>query len=243
MRRVVNCSEGCFGWLIGWLTDRRSMHLPRRASCFHRSGQGPPKGSEQALLQGCCNRPRACSEAYTRLGASLPVLHPTQPLLPPTGSLPRPARAKALQRHGKLLISKRPEDTTSLLMDLCIPSLDDDISSSAGPGPSSTPGAEEGGRGASAAAADAKYVASVAEVAHLYQDRPTMLMVLCEFVLSSPSPPPNEQVRRDWVLRKGLNEFDRWPTLLLYSTLQRLCGCAVRVGLSRACCSCVDMAP
>jgi hypothetical protein len=111
-----------------------------------------------------------------------------------TGSLPRPARAKALQRHGKLLISKRPEDTTSLLMDLCIPSLDDSSTSGSALTPATTAGGEEG-EGGGSAAADARYVASVAEVAHLYQDRPTMLMVLCEFVLSSPSPPPNEQVR------------------------------------------------
>ena len=38
--------------------------------------------------------------------------------------LSRPNMADALKKYGKLLITARPEDTTGLLMDLCIPGQD-----------------------------------------------------------------------------------------------------------------------
>jgi hypothetical protein len=46
-----------------------------------------------------------------------------------------------------------------------------------------------------AAANDEGYVASVADFAHLYTDRPTRLLYLCEFILfNSSGSPPNEQL-------------------------------------------------
>ncbi|KAG1673844.1 hypothetical protein FOA52_012869 [Chlamydomonas sp. UWO 241] len=80
-------------------------------------------------------------------------------------TLPRPARAQALRRYGKVLISRRAETATRLLMELCIPH-----------GPHAS---------ASEHAGDTGYVASVADFAHLYSDRPTALMLLCEFILNS----------------------------------------------------------
>ncbi len=84
--------------------------------------------------------------------------------------------AEVLQRYGKLLITARPEDTTRLLMELCIP---------AQPSSSSPP---------DKATAARAYVASVSDFEHLYSERPTALMLLCEFVLNSQTAPPGEQM-------------------------------------------------
>eukprot|EP00882_Tetradesmus_deserticola_P009855 GHRQ01010413.1.p1 GENE.GHRQ01010413.1~~GHRQ01010413.1.p1 ORF type:complete len:423 (+),score=244.16 GHRQ01010413.1:587-1855(+) len=93
--------------------------------------------------------------------------------------LPRRQQAQALQRYGKLLIGAAPDDTTALLMALCMPGSD----------PLQQPGAS------AAAAADDKFTASVADYAQLYADRPTRLLYLCEFILfnSSEGDVPNEQ--------------------------------------------------
>jgi hypothetical protein len=93
--------------------------------------------------------------------------------------LSRRQQAQALQRYGKLLIGAAPDDTTALLMALCMPGLDlqDQPNTSAD------------------AKADAKFTASVADYAQLYADRPTRLLYLCEFILfnSSEGDVPNEQ--------------------------------------------------
>lgn len=78
--------------------------------------------------------------------------------------------AQVLTHYGKLLITARPEDTTRLLMDLCIPAQ------------------------TASSNADTSYVASVADFAHLYTERPTALMLLCEFILNSQEEPPSEQL-------------------------------------------------
>lgn len=77
----------------------------------------------------------------------------------PTETLPRPRRAALLQRFGRALANARPEGTTRLLMDLCLT-----------PEGSPPPGS------------DAAFVAAVADFAQLYTERPTALMLLCEFV-------------------------------------------------------------
>lgn len=79
--------------------------------------------------------------------------------------LSRPQKARVLQRYGKLLISSAPDDTTALLMDLCLMPTD--------------AGRSGGGSGGSS---DDVFVASVADFAQLYTDRPTRLLYLCEFV-------------------------------------------------------------
>jgi hypothetical protein len=93
--------------------------------------------------------------------------------------LSRRQQAQALQRYGKLLIGAAPDDTTALLMALCMPGpdLQDQPNTSAD------------------AKADAKFTASVADYAQLYADRPTRLLYLCEFILfnSSEGDVPNEQ--------------------------------------------------
>jgi hypothetical protein len=99
--------------------------------------------------------------------------------------LSRPQKACVLQRYGKLLISAVPDDTTALLMDLCLPSADS----------SSTSSPEE------------SYVASVADFAQLYTDRPTRLLYLCEFILfNSAESPPNEQMLYHTLLELYLAE-------------------------------------
>jgi hypothetical protein len=65
-------------------------------------------------------------------------------------------------------------------MDLCIPG--DDLAGSKG------------------------YVASVADFAHLYTERPTALMLLCEFVLNSQQQPPHEQLLYHTLLELYLQE-------------------------------------
>ena len=113
------------------------------------------------------------------------------------GSLPRPKRAAALQRYGKLLITNRPEDTTSLLMDLCIPptpgSATITYNNTNGSSSSSSISAAVAGIGSSSSN-DADFVASVADFSHLYSERPTMLKLLCEFILGSQASPPSEQL-------------------------------------------------
>lgn len=96
------------------------------------------------------------------------------------GMLSRRQQAQALQRYGKLLIGAAPDDTTALLMALCMP------------GPESQ--ADHTGDSADAKA-DAKFVASVADYAQLYADRPTRLLYLCEFILfnSGEGEVPQEQ--------------------------------------------------
>jgi len=89
-------------------------------------------------------------------------------------ALPRPQRAEALRRYGRPLVAARLEDVTRLLMDLCV-----------APPPSAAPG-------------PAQHVASAADFAHLFADRPVALTLLCEYVLNSapgadgagPAPPP-----------------------------------------------------
>jgi hypothetical protein len=89
-------------------------------------------------------------------------------------ALPRRARAEALRRYGRPLVAARLENATRLLMDLCV----------------APPGVGGGGAG--------QYVASVADFAHLFADRPVALTLLCEYVLNSapgadgagPAPPP-----------------------------------------------------
>lgn len=103
------------------------------------------------------------------------------------GMLSRPQQAQALQRYGKLLISAAPDDTTALLMDLCMPP--------------SRPQAN------GQADSEARYVASVADFAHLYTDRPTRLLYLCEFILfNSSESPPNEQLLYHTLLELYLAE-------------------------------------
>lgn len=86
--------------------------------------------------------------------------------------LSRRQRARVLSRYGKALVAAAPDDTTALLMDLCLP----------------PPG------GAAGAGADESFVASVADFAHLYADRPTRLLYLCEFILfNAAEAPPGEQ--------------------------------------------------
>ncbi|KAF8068385.1 VPS11 [Scenedesmus sp. PABB004] len=93
------------------------------------------------------------------------------------GMLSRRQQAAALLRYGKLLIGAAPDDTTALLMDLAMP-----------------PGGAPGGGDAPPRDSDAGYVASVADYAHLYADRPTRLLYLCEFVLfNAAGPPPGER--------------------------------------------------
>eukprot|EP00878_Enallax_costatus_P016671 GHUV01017491.1.p1 GENE.GHUV01017491.1~~GHUV01017491.1.p1 ORF type:complete len:607 (+),score=167.44 GHUV01017491.1:135-1823(+) len=82
------------------------------------------------------------------------------------GMLNRPQQAQAIQRYGKILISKAPDDTTALIMDLCMPPMPQDPSLK-------NP--------------DTAYTASVADFAHLYTDRPTRLLYLCEFILFNSS--------------------------------------------------------
>ena len=80
-------------------------------------------------------------------------------------TLSRKERAAALGKYGKVLISQRAEASTRLLMELCI-----------------------GGSGESVAGGppdEAAFVSSVADFAHLYNDRPTALMLLCEFIMNS----------------------------------------------------------
>jgi hypothetical protein len=103
--------------------------------------------------------------------------------------LSRPQKARVLQRYGKLLISAVPDDTTALLMDLCLPPAD-----AQQPRSSSTP-------------SDEAYVASVADFAQLYTDRPTRLLYLCEFILfNSADCPPNEQMLYHTLLELYLAE-------------------------------------
>jgi hypothetical protein len=102
--------------------------------------------------------------------------------------LSRPQKARVLQRYGKLLISAVPDDTTALLMDLCLPPAD------SSPLRGSTP-------------SDESYVASVADFAQLYTDRPTRLLYLCEFILfNSMDSPPNEQMLYHTLLELYLAE-------------------------------------
>jgi hypothetical protein len=102
--------------------------------------------------------------------------------------LSRPQKARVLQRYGKLLISAVPDDTTALLMDLCLPSADNSSSSSS-------------------SSAEESYVASVADFAQLYTDRPTRLLYLCEFILfNSADSPPNEQMLYHTLLELYLAE-------------------------------------
>jgi hypothetical protein len=102
--------------------------------------------------------------------------------------LSRPQKARVLQRYGKLLISAVPDDTTALLMDLCLPPAD------SSPSRGSTP-------------SDESYVASVADFAQLYTDRPTRLLYLCEFILfNSMDSPPNEQMLYHTLLELYLAE-------------------------------------
>ncbi|KAI8469810.1 MAG: hypothetical protein J3K34DRAFT_511770 [Monoraphidium minutum] len=109
-------------------------------------------------------------------------------------TLPRAERASALQRYGKALTNAAPEDTTRLLMDLCLPP-----SGGAGAGAStggvSAGGASAGGAGgASPGGGGDAFVACVPDFAQLYTERPTALMLLCEFVLnSSQASPPGER--------------------------------------------------
>eukprot|EP00879_Flechtneria_rotunda_P007092 GHRR01007444.1.p1 GENE.GHRR01007444.1~~GHRR01007444.1.p1 ORF type:complete len:921 (+),score=350.13 GHRR01007444.1:614-3376(+) len=102
------------------------------------------------------------------------------------GMLSRPQKACALQRYGKLLIPAAPDDTTALLMDLCMP-----------PPPDASASADS----------DDSYVASVADFAHLYTDRPTRLLYLCEYILfNSSGSPPNEQLLYHTLLELYLAE-------------------------------------
>lgn len=82
-------------------------------------------------------------------------------------TLPRAQIAEALKRYGTQLINARPEDMTRLLMDLCSPGQDMDGSS---------------------------YAASVSDFAQLFTDRPTALMLLCEFILNTQQSPPQDQL-------------------------------------------------
>ena len=52
------------------------------------------------------------------------VTHSCLVLLFSQGTLPRKECSDALRKYGKVLISQRPEDTTRLLMELCIPAHD-----------------------------------------------------------------------------------------------------------------------
>lgn len=73
-------------------------------------------------------------------------------------------------------------------MDLCLPPAD--MSPSQGSPPS-----------------DESYVASVADFAQLYTDRPTRLLYLCEFILfNSTDSPPNEQMLYHTLLELYLAE-------------------------------------
>lgn len=87
-------------------------------------------------------------------------------LVAPPGMLSRPQQAQAIQRYGKILISRAPDDTTALIMDLCMPPMP---------------------RDPSLKHPDTAYTASVADFAHLYTDRPTRLLYLCEFILFNSS--------------------------------------------------------
>lgn len=112
----------------------------------------------------------------------------------------RPQKARVLQRYGKLLIAAVPDDTTALLMDLCLPSTD-----TPPPPTSTTPSSSAA---AAAANTDESYVASVADFAQLYTDRPTRLLYLCEFILfnSVTDSPPNEQMLYHTLLELYLAE-------------------------------------
>jgi hypothetical protein len=104
--------------------------------------------------------------------------------------LSRPQKARVLQRYGKLLISAVPDDTTALLMDLCLPPAD-----------------AQQPRNSSSTPSDEAYVASVADFAQLYTDRPTRLLYLCEFILfNSADSPPNEQMLYHTLLELYLAE-------------------------------------
>ena len=73
-----------------------------------------------------------------------------------------------------MLISQRAESATRLLMELCIG------------GGGGHPGGGGGGGGPDAGnEAEEGFVSGVADFAHLYCDRPTALMLLCEFILNS----------------------------------------------------------
>ena len=101
----------------------------------------------------------------------IPTLSPT--LSPHQDTLPRRQRAAALRKYGKVLISQRAESATRLLMELCIG------------GGCGHPGGGGGGGADAGNEAEEGFVSGVADFAHLYCDRPTALMLLCEFILNS----------------------------------------------------------
>eukprot|EP00775_Hariotina_reticulata_P008195 gene8195-8386_t len=107
------------------------------------------------------------------------------------GMLCRRQKAQALERYGKMLIGSAPDDSTALIMDLCMT-------------PVTASSAADSSR---AAASDENFVASVADFAHLYTDRPTRLLYLCEFILfNSSGSPPNEQLLYHTLLELYLAE-------------------------------------
>ncbi|MEW5305680.1 MAG: hypothetical protein WDW36_008205 [Sanguina aurantia] len=73
--------------------------------------------------------------------------------------------AELVRKYGKALVTHRPVDTTRLLGELCTMGVDTEGTA---------------------------YAASVADFAHLYSERPTDLMLLCEFILNTSSAPASE---------------------------------------------------
>eukprot|EP00884_Botryococcus_braunii_P005454 jgi/Botrbrau1/1490/Bobra.178_3s0045.1 len=94
--------------------------------------------------------------------------------------LPPDQATAALQKYGKVLVTQRPEATTALLMQLCT---------------RQAPGATEG-----------VYVTRIADVSHLYADRPQALILLCEYVLNSSPSAPKEQALYHTLLQLYLSE-------------------------------------
>jgi hypothetical protein len=137
-----------------------------------RSGAGPCLIPGARAPPACCwadlrpsPRTARAAQRLSRFRAAALARAPPPPL-PPAETLPRPQRASALQRYGKSLINARPEDTTRILMDLCL-------------APEGAPPQPQAGGGS-----DSGFVASVSDFSQLYTERPTALMLLCEFVIN-----------------------------------------------------------
>ncbi|GAX83865.1 hypothetical protein CEUSTIGMA_g11290.t1 [Chlamydomonas eustigma] len=111
-------------------------------------------------------------------------------------TLPRKERASALRRYGKALISHQAESATRLIMELCIPL---------------PPSTSVGGNIDNSSA----FVSSVADFAHLYNDRPTALMLLCEFIMNTSSSGGNTTSAT-----LNVDEAERHERLLYHTLLE-----------------------
>lgn len=120
---------------------------------------------EQALhLAQVANK----SDAYVSI--MLEDCHKHEDALCYIRTLGRRAAADILHRHGKALLESDPVATTALLMELCLPAP-----------PSHAYSSESG-------AADASFVANLADFTHLYTERPEDLRYACVAILAMGHP-------------------------------------------------------